>query len=129
MKKRDSEQADPDREAWEETSPLDPNRSESLNDLASALSERFNKNGDLKDLEECIQCYREAVELFPAPHPSRSSFLHALAYCLATRFDKTGDFNTLEEAIRHDQEALELRPPLHPNRSASLLNLGNGLLK
>ena len=37
-----------------------PNRSDSLNNLANALSIRFKQKGQFSDLEECIELHREA---------------------------------------------------------------------
>ncbi|KAJ7226877.1 hypothetical protein GGX14DRAFT_555471 [Mycena pura] len=106
-----------------------PNRSISLNNLASALSTQFQQTGQLADLEESIAFHRQALELRPGSHPKRSGSLDNLASALLTRFEQTGQLADLEESIAFHGQALELRPRSHPNRSGPLSNLANALLK
>jgi len=47
-----------------------PNRSTSLNNLATSLRSRFEQSGDQDDLDEAISLHRDALELRPAGHPS-----------------------------------------------------------
>ncbi|KIJ91635.1 hypothetical protein K443DRAFT_475600, partial [Laccaria amethystina LaAM-08-1] len=67
-----------------------PDRSGSLNNLASALRTRFKHRGASNDLDEAIILHREALLLRPAPHPDRSSSLNDLAYALHTHFKQRG---------------------------------------
>jgi tetratricopeptide (TPR) repeat protein len=83
----------------------------SLNNLALVLSKRFDKTGQLADLEEAIVLNREALELLPPPNPDRSISLNNLALVLSKRFDKTGQLADLEEAIHLRHEVFELLPP------------------
>ncbi|KAF8522391.1 CHAT domain-containing protein [Gautieria morchelliformis] len=105
-----------------------PERSASLNDLATALSMRFKQSGRHEDLEEAISLHREALELFPAPHPLRSSSLNNIANVLLTRFEQSGRQEDLEEAISLHREALDLFPAPHPLRSTSLNSIAVALL-
>ncbi|KIJ91500.1 hypothetical protein K443DRAFT_114936 [Laccaria amethystina LaAM-08-1] len=91
-----------------------PDRSTSLNNLATALATRFKKRGASNDLDEAISLHREALLLWPAPHPDRSMSLNNLA-------------NALQTPISLHQEGLLLRPAPHPDRSRSLNNLGIAL--
>ncbi|KAJ3512641.1 hypothetical protein NMY22_g15273 [Coprinellus aureogranulatus] len=59
--------------------PGHPDRSQSLNNLASSLSE----TGSPEDLQESISLYRQALELRPPGHPDRSLSLHNLATSLS----------------------------------------------
>jgi Na+-translocating ferredoxin:NAD+ oxidoreductase RNF subunit RnfB len=80
------------REALTLCPPGHPNRSISLNNLANALSTRFEQSGRMEDLEDAISSHREALTLCPPGHPDRSSSLNNLANALSTRF----------EAVRQD---------------------------
>ncbi|KAJ7815149.1 CHAT domain-containing protein [Mycena leptocephala] len=104
-----------------------PNRSSSLNNLANALSTRFEQTDQLADLEESIGFHREALELRPGSHPNQSGPLNSLANALWMRFEQTGQLADLEESIGFHRKALELRPGSHPNRSGSLNNLASAL--
>ncbi|KIJ60748.1 hypothetical protein HYDPIDRAFT_116802 [Hydnomerulius pinastri MD-312] len=94
----------------------------SLNNLASALSTRFEQRGDGKDLDEAIQHHRVALQLLPEGRPDRSTSLNNLANALSTRFEQRGDGNDLDEAIQHSQVSLQLRPERHSLRPPSLNN-------
>jgi tetratricopeptide (TPR) repeat protein len=43
-----------------------PDRSSSLNNLANAVSTRFEQLGRMEDLEEAITCHREALASLPS---------------------------------------------------------------
>ena len=98
-----------------------------LNNRGIFLLTRFERRGEMGDIEGSIRCHREALELRPAPHPNQSDSLNNLAYALCRRFEQKGDFENLEESIRCHREALELFPAPHPNRSTSLNNLASAL--
>jgi len=59
-----------------------PDRSSSLNNLANALSTRFEQLGGMKDSDEAIGCHREALLMAPMAHPlsitSQTPYLLAL---------------------------------------------------
>ena len=55
------------------------NRSMALNNLANAVSTRFQQFGRIEDLEEAITCHRQALTLRPHGHPGRSFSLNNLA--------------------------------------------------
>ncbi|RXW14002.1 hypothetical protein EST38_g11852 [Candolleomyces aberdarensis] len=105
-----------------------PVRSMSLNNLSSALLERYWRTGTMADLEEATSLYREALELQPSPNPARSWSLNNIGSALLDRYQRKGTMADLEEAISLFRQALDLRPSRHPDRSSSLNNLGNALL-
>ncbi|KAN0082482.1 CHAT domain containing protein [Tylopilus felleus] len=115
------------REALELCPQGHPNRSVSLNDLASCLRTRYTQLGAVPDLEQAIVLNREALELRPQGHPHRSFSLNNLALCLSTRYTQLGAVADLEQAIVLYREALELRPQRHPDRSSPLTNLASCL--
>ncbi|KZP03299.1 hypothetical protein FIBSPDRAFT_807934, partial [Athelia psychrophila] len=105
----------------------DPDRSMSLNNLATALHTRFRNTGQMVDLEEAVTHHRRALDLRPPGHPDRSMSLNNLASTLHTRFENTGQMVDLEEAITHHRGDLDLRPPGHPDHSIPLNNLVTAL--
>ncbi|KIM50268.1 hypothetical protein SCLCIDRAFT_43141, partial [Scleroderma citrinum Foug A] len=50
-------------------------RSKVLGNLANVLSIRFQRQGDIIDLSQSIECHVAALELRPAGHPGRASTL------------------------------------------------------
>jgi len=85
--------------------PGHPDRSISLNNLASALSTRFQQTGRMEDLEDAITYLRQALTLRPPGHPDRSSSLNNLASALSTRFQQTGRMEDLEESFTLCEQA------------------------
>ncbi|KIJ90397.1 hypothetical protein K443DRAFT_549293, partial [Laccaria amethystina LaAM-08-1] len=100
-----------------------PDRSTSLNNLANALQDRFERRGAPNDLDEAMSLHREALLLRPAPHPDRSTSLNNLANALRTCFERRGASDDLDAAMTLHREALLLRPAPHPHRSRPLNNL------
>ena len=81
-------------------SPTDhPDRADDLSNLGTALQTRFERTGDLADLDEAITSGGQAVAATPADHPDRAGYLSNLGIALRTRFERTGDLADLDEAI------------------------------
>ncbi|KAG1882818.1 CHAT domain-containing protein [Suillus subluteus] len=99
-----------------------------LSEFATALGSCFEQRGSIDDLDECIQCCREAVSLCPKGHSHRDTYLGHLAHSLLSRFLHQGNFHDLNEAISLYEEALCLRPVGHESRDYSLSHLGRALL-
>ncbi|KAG1872971.1 CHAT domain-containing protein [Suillus subalutaceus] len=102
-------------------------RSQSLNDLANSLGDRFTQRGVPSDLDESIELHRAALLLRPPGHSDRSWSLHNLANSLGDRFTQRGVPSDLDESIELHRAALLLRPPGHSDRWYSLNNLANNL--
>ncbi|KAG1823961.1 CHAT domain-containing protein, partial [Suillus subaureus] len=96
-----------------------------LHELAQAVERRFKQCGSIDDLDECIQCRREAVSLCPGGNSKYESYLNNLALSLKFRFDYQGKFHDLNEAISLYEEALRVG---NKYRDFSLDNLGLALL-
>ena len=103
----------PNRAALALYPPGHSGRSLSLNSLASSLSDRFEQQGVLSDLNEAIDLDRAALALCPPSHSDRSIFLNDLAISLSGRFEQRGVLSDLDEAIDLLRAALALRPPGH----------------
>ncbi|KAG1841930.1 hypothetical protein DFJ58DRAFT_916360 [Suillus subalutaceus] len=89
-----------------------------LSEFATALGSRFEQRGSIDDLDECIQCCREAGILIAIP----TWFTWPTHSCLAS------STHELNEAISLYEEALCLRPVGHESRDYSLSHLGRALL-
>ncbi|KAI9574287.1 TPR-like protein [Boletus coccyginus] len=99
-----------------------------LGNLGSALRYRFNRIGELSDLEDAISRQRDAVELTPHGHPHRPGRLNNLGNSIRARFQRLGEPNDLEDAISIQRDAVELTPHGHPHRPGLLNNLGISFL-
>ncbi|KAG1908881.1 CHAT domain-containing protein [Suillus fuscotomentosus] len=102
-------------------------RSNSLNNLAISLRDRFKQRGMMSDLDEAIELHRDALHLRPHSHSDRSNSLNNLAISLQDRFLQRGMMSDLDEAIELHRDALLLRPSGHSDRSMSLNNLAISL--
>jgi len=99
----------------------------SLNNLATSLSDRFNQQGVLSDLDEAIDLERAAFALCSPGHCDQSMYFNNLAASLNDRFKQRGVLSDLDEAIDLERAALAHHPPGHSDRSMSLNNLAVSL--
>ncbi len=83
-----------------------------LNNLGEFLQSRFERTGEMANLEEAIETAREAVQSTPHDHPDRAARLNNLGTKLGRRFERTGEMANLEEAIEMARE----RGAVHPTR-------------
>ncbi|KAH7191136.1 CHAT domain-containing protein [Fusarium oxysporum] len=104
-----------------------PNRAAWLNNLGNKLERRYERTGEMADLEEAIRTARQAVDSAPDDYPNRAAWLNNLGNKLERRYERTGEMADLEEAIRIARQAVDSTPGDHPNRAAWLNNLGNKL--
>ena len=96
-------------------------------ELSEALWDRFDRTGNVADLDEAIAAIRRAVELTPPGEPDHQAALSNLGAALLRRGDRTGNAADLDEAIAAIRRAVELTPPGEPDRLAALSNLGDAL--
>ncbi|KAG2113255.1 TPR-like protein [Suillus cothurnatus] len=115
------------RAALKRCPPGHSHRSESLNNLAASLGDRFLQRGVPSDLDESIELFRDALLLRPPGQSLRSHSLNNLAVSLGDGFRQRGVPSDLDECIELHRDALLLRPPGHSHRSSSLNNLANSL--
>ncbi|KAK4246224.1 CHAT domain-containing protein [Corynascus novoguineensis] len=59
---------------------------------------RYQRTGEMADLEEAIEMARQAVKSTPYDHPDRASYLGNLGNDLWHRYKQTGEMADLEEA-------------------------------
>jgi tetratricopeptide (TPR) repeat protein len=98
-----------------------------LANLGNALLARFERTGDLADLDEAVNAGRAAVSAVSEGDPDGDLALSSLGNILQTRYERTGRLADLDEAVIMGQAAANAVAPGHPKRIAYLSNLGNCL--
>jgi hypothetical protein len=99
-----------------------------LNSLGNSLLTRFERLGDLGDLNKSVLRGEDAVYLTPDGHPDKPSWLNNLGNSLLTRFERLGDLDDLNKSVSISEDAVHLTPDGHPDKPSMLNNLGNSLL-
>ncbi|KAF8534365.1 CHAT domain-containing protein [Trichophaea hybrida] len=102
-------------------------QADSFNRVGVMLATRYDRIGNLEDLQKAITFLELAVAATPLDHPNRAGRLNNLGNMLRSRFERTGDFDDLQQAILQGEEAVAATPLDHPNRAGRLNNLGNML--
>jgi hypothetical protein len=72
-----------------------------LNNLGNSLLSRFERLGDLGDMNKSVLMFEHAVQLTPDGHPDKPSRLNNLGNSLLIHFERLGDPNNLEAAISY----------------------------
>ena len=103
-----------------------PNGSALLNGLSVALQMRFERDGELADIDMAAGRLREAVESISPNSPERAKHLNNLSVILQTRFKRTGEITDLDRAIETGRAAANSHSGLD-DRVRSLSNLGISL--
>src|SRR5262249_14303652 len=94
-----------------------------LSYLGEALETRFERAGNLADLDEAIQAHRAAASTFAEDHKFYAPMQSALYHSLQTRFEQLGERSDLDDAI----QAIRLAAGAQPDELTYLGNLGNSL--
>jgi nucleoside phosphorylase len=87
------------------------------------FEKRFQRAGNLDDLNNAISIGEEAVSATPLDHPNRAGRLSNLAIFRQSRFEQTRNLDDLNNAISIGEEAVSATPLDHPNRAGRLSNL------
>ena len=98
-----------------------------LSNLGVALRARFERTGEVADLESAIEAGRAAVDALPPDHPDRAAATSDLGGTLLARYLSTGSAADLDSAIDAAKAAVSSAPPGNPNRAKYLSNLGVAL--
>ncbi|KAF7366555.1 CHAT domain-containing protein [Mycena sanguinolenta] len=99
-----------------------------LANLGMSLLDRFQKLGNLLDINRAIEMLKDAVQLTPDGHPDKPSWLNNLGNSLLRRFEQLGDLDDLNQSVLRFEAAIALTPDGHPDIPSQLNNLGNSLL-
>ena len=84
----------------------DPDHAGHLSYLCLVLLARFERVGDVADLNAAIVAGRTAVAATPADHPDRAGYLSNVGLALEARFRRTGEVTDLDEAVRMGRAAV-----------------------
>ncbi|KIK25486.1 hypothetical protein PISMIDRAFT_46746, partial [Pisolithus microcarpus 441] len=95
--------------------PDEPQRQTLLLELDDYLSERFQREYSVMDLEEIVSLRRAALE--DTPSPSRPRALLNLANALREQFERQDLESSLVEAVSVARAALVLCAPGHPDHA------------
>ncbi len=76
-----------------------PYRARRLNNLGILLSDRYQRTGNMHDLEAAISEAELAVSTTPEDHPDRAALLHNLGLMLSYRYNPTGNMHDLKAAL------------------------------
>ncbi|KAJ6599666.1 CHAT domain-containing protein [Mycena sp. CBHHK59/15] len=104
-----------------------PDKPSRLNNLGGSLFRRFERLGELDDLNQSLSRFEAAVALTPDGHPDKPGWLNNLGNSLLSRFEHLGDLNDLDQSILREEAAVALTPDGHPDSPSRLSNLGNSL--
>ncbi|KAJ7835221.1 CHAT domain-containing protein, partial [Mycena leptocephala] len=94
-----------------------------------SLLTRFERLGDLDDLNNSVLRAEDAVHLTPDGHPDKPCKLSNLGNSLLTRFGWLGDLNDLNNSVLRAEDAVRLTPDGHTDKPMMLNNLGNSLFR
>ena len=98
-----------------------------LSNLGVFLESRYERVGDMVDLEKAIQVARRVVALTPEDHSDLAGYLNNLGSMLKSRYERTRDIADLEEAIQVAQRAVASIPKDHSDLAIYSNNLGSKL--
>ena len=96
--------------------------------IGAYLVDRFERFGDVADLQPAIRLLEELVGSTPVWDRRCRTALANLGTALYCRFNHFGELRDLEDAISMQRDVVELIPDGHPNKPASLNDLGNSLI-
>ncbi|KAF8444059.1 TPR-like protein [Boletus edulis BED1] len=88
------------------------------------LLERFERYGDLADLQRAITLLQKLVRSVSVWDDGYRIGLGDLGVALSLRFERLGELSDLEDAISTHRDANHLTPDGHPDRKNRLNNLG-----
>ncbi|KAJ2935033.1 hypothetical protein H1R20_g2042, partial [Candolleomyces eurysporus] len=98
-----------------------------LNNLGISLRLRFEREGNLSDIQEAISIQQKVVQITPNDRADYPSHLANLGNSFLSRFGRTKDTLDLEEAINYQEAAITHALSDHPHLPARMLNLGLSL--
>ncbi|CAE6526603.1 unnamed protein product, partial [Rhizoctonia solani] len=94
-----------------------------LSNLAASYANRYQRLGQLEDLDKSLEFDSRALALTPDDHPDMPSRLADLAVSYTDRYRRLGALDDLEKSLAHRTRALELTPDGHPDLPNRLANL------
>ncbi|CAE6478803.1 unnamed protein product [Rhizoctonia solani] len=86
-----------------------------VSNLGVSYRDRFQRLGELEDLEKSIEHETRALALTPDGHPYMPDRVSNLGVSYRDRFQRLGELEDLERSIEHKNRALALTPDGHPD--------------
>ena len=105
-----------------------PYKARHLCNLGLSLRVRFQRYGELGDLEHAISMLRDAVDMTPDGHPEKPRRLISLGNSFYARFNRLRELVNLEDAISTFRGANDLTSHDHPDKPNQLNSLGIAFL-
>lgn len=96
--------------------------------LAKCLEQRFERTGDMEDLNLAIELEEEALKIAPHHLGVTSTILNNLGVSLCRRFERSSHIQDIDASIRRLMESVDLTPSGHPALFGRHMNWGNSLL-
>ncbi|KAF8121583.1 CHAT domain-containing protein [Boletus edulis] len=93
-----------------------------------ALLKRFERYGDLADLQQAIGLLQKLVRTVSVWDYWYCAGLGNLGVALLWRFNRLGELSDLEDAISTLRDAVALTPHGHPHKPSHLNNLGDSII-
>jgi hypothetical protein len=85
---------------WVDVTPAShANRAMYLSNLGGSLAARFERTGDVANLDAAIRVAQDAVDATPTDRPDRAGNPSNLGIALSTRFQRAGDVADLDAAL------------------------------
>jgi tetratricopeptide (TPR) repeat protein len=103
-------------------------RSAALNILGVTLHMRFDRTGDMADLQEAITCHAEARQIRKPNNAARPDSCSNLGLAYHALFSQTGDRDALQKSIEMHREAFDLSSPQDPSHGNHRGNLATALM-
>ena len=75
---------------------------DAISDHPEQGADKFERLGDLADLEMAEKYYAQALELNPHENPERAHILSGLAGTLKQKFRRLGDLSDLNQGMNED---------------------------
>ena len=82
-----------------------------MNNLGNALGDRYDRTGELADLEGSITAYQQVLQVVSPNSPKWPTYLRNLGYRLRDRYKRSGNLADLEAAITAYQQVLQAISP------------------
>ncbi|KAF8132353.1 TPR-like protein [Boletus edulis] len=89
------------------------------------LLKRFERHGDLADLQRAITLLQQLVRSVSVSDDGYRIGLGNLGTALWLRFERLGELRDLEDAVSTQRDVVHLTPDGHPDKPGRLNNLGN----
>ncbi|KAE8168526.1 CHAT domain-containing protein [Aspergillus tamarii] len=102
---------------------IGPDRAQYLSHMAACMGRRFERTGNVADLERAIHIEEQAIEIIPHDDPHRMELLLDLSNDYHNRSVKLGSMEDRKKAIERMQMALTAGISYHSHRSSQLCTI------